>query len=147
MKKTILASIVAAVGLSTSMAFADPASLVVDVMCPGTTGIVNVLSNYGDHIKGAGTVTIVGLPGPTQAYFNVSITPGAFPAKLLSYSNSGTDYDSTTATISCSYTSSVSGQDPFTVTYVAENFRGGVIDVANQTISTIRIVSAFGLKK
>ena len=130
----------------TSNAIANPNTVEVGISCPNATGAgYNSLSNFGGRIHGYGKESINSVPGSHAPYFSYQFATGHFPANLAtgSYTNSGVDFDPTTAAIVCKFTSSA-GYDPINVTYQMTNGHGGV--VISQTVDQIVFIQYFGLK-
>lgn len=150
MKKTLWAVSFAIGSIAfASIASASPSLVPLVFTCPTATGTgPNTLVNFGSFIGGYGTELINAVPSaPNQPYFSTTVAPGAnipVPISAGSYSHSGTNYNSGTGVVSCSYTSGASF-DPFTVTYtILVNGSGGMISA--QTTGTITIDQFIGLK-
>ena len=145
-RSLVLASIFAMAGLAAAPVMADPSIIVLSFTCPSASGTgLHVLSNFGGvKLAGYGTLTVDGSPAFNSPYFSYMIPSSAnIPNKLTTYSSSGTDFDSVTGIVTCSYTSS-STFDPFSVSYTITNGLGG--QIANQTMNTIDINQFVALK-
>jgi hypothetical protein len=131
-----LASLFSVLALTPMLALANPAELDVTVFCPAVT---NTLSNYGDYIAGKG-YAIVGNNGRNPVYFK-STSPLApnTPTKLDNYRHEIADYDSTTGSVSCSYTNYDATKASFTVSYTLTNGKGGVVVVNSNDYVSIKL--------
>lgn len=139
MKKFALLVLLTGVVTVPMTVLADPTPILLNFVCPNTTGTgTNSLSNFGDsRIAGYGTLMVDTNPG-RPPYFTYAIPAGAhIPSKINTgnYTNNGTDYDPDNAIISCSYVSPTF--DPFTVSYQLTNGVGGTIN--SQTANSISI--------
>ena len=137
MKKIFSSVLIAAACLVNLPASADPTTLKVTYRCP--TG----LSNFGDYISGFGA-EILGRSVTNKIYFkSFQYTPG-IPVSLSKYSNSDTNYDSTTGNVICSYASSDTSESSFDLAYYVTNGKGGRIISKNK--KAIKIVFLGGLR-
>lgn len=134
MKKFLFA---AACTLLVSTVNAEPIKHDVTFSCP----VIEMVSNFGDNVAGYGAELIFGESRPV--YFKTLLWPEGVPSDLSSYSSSATDYDSITALITCSYTSSNSNNAAFDLTYSMANGKGGLITA--QTASVISLQFPIGL--
>lgn len=126
----------AAFSLITSTASADPERVQADFTCPN----ISMVSNFGNYIAGLGMELILGQHNPV--YFKTINWPAGVPANLGNYTNSATSYDSTKATVTCSYASTDPAEQAFDISYYVTNGYGGRI--RQQTNSTIYIIFPLG---
>ena len=150
MKRSVAyASLLAVSGILTTFnAIAEPNIIEIGILCPDASGTGNnTLSNWGSGlIAGYGKESINSAPSPQAPYFSVRVVGANFPSRISdgNYASTGTQYDPTQATVTCSYASS-SGFDPINVNYALTNGVGGVI--IYNTVNTIVLNQYVGLKK
>lgn len=141
--KSTLASVLAVFALTPIVALADPTDLEVNVFCPYTSGAGNVLANHGDYIAGNGEEIVNGMGRKTIYFKSTDSLPQNIPAKLNNYRHEKAEYDSTTARVSCVYTSFMEGEPSFNVSYTLTNGRGGMIIAQTPDHVTFRLPVGF----
>jgi hypothetical protein len=120
----------------------NPTSLTINVVCPTTQVGPYVLGNLGDYIGGYGYENICSLAN--NIYFKSSGLPSDIPHQLTNYYNSSVTYNSTSGSVSCSYSSNNQGEGNFSVNYTLTNGRGGV--ALSQSNNEINILLPVGFK-
>ena len=126
-KYGVLTSLFTAVTFSliTTTTAAYPISNTAYFTCPE----VSLLSNFGDHIAGFGLEVMLSQNNPI--YFQSNAYPTGVPDTFSNYYNSGTDYDSISATVFCNYTSNNPVEHPFGLSYYVTNGKGGLVQYQN----------------
>lgn len=144
-RSVILAAIVAISSLATTpVVMAAPSFIPIDFTCPSAVGSgPHVLSRFGSTISGYGQEVVDGSPAFNSPHFVYYVSSPNIPAKLTSYYNDGTDFDSINSVVSCMYTSS-GGYDSFVATYAMTNGYGG--QIVSSTSNTISLNQLVGLK-
>jgi len=109
--------------------------------CPNTAGGTpsERLTNYGDYIRGMGEANIDN--NKTRPIFS-GISSNGIPLDLSTggYFHAGAQYNPSTGRITCLYISTI-GNDPFNVSYVAENIMNGWVVKADNSKITIRVLA------
>ena len=115
----------------TAIPVASAKSGVLDIhmSCPsiGSQG-PHIVTNNGTLLSGAG-IEQIGTNPPTSPLFTSALPTGsAMPSDLAAsyYRNAGTEYDGTTSTVICHF-SSAKGYSPFHLTYKLNNAYGGKV--------------------
>lgn len=138
MKKHILSTFAVACTLLSSAVNADnPTSHQINVTCPA----VNLVSNFGDYLAGYGSETIFGNLVPI--YFKNMVFPAGVPTELTTYSVTDVNYNSTTAQVACSYTSSNASNPSFDLNYYITNGKGGLITAKTATMISLQLPVGF----
>lgn len=138
MKNYLLSSVFAAIlPFTATTASAYPIGHQADFSCP----VITAVANFSDYVAGYGSEAILGHTHPI--YFRTVLWPSGVPSNLSSYTNSGTNYDSTTALVYCHYSSNADTEQPFDLTYYVTNGRGGLIQ--SQTNNAISVLLPLGL--
>lgn len=110
---------------------AYPIGVSVIFTCP----CINMLTNSNEQVAGVGTELIFGKNNPVNFE---SPTSATLPNQFLNYNNAGIDYDSVLGEVTCSYVSSVSTDQPFSLSYSMTNGKGGIMSAkSNNTMSII----------
>lgn len=141
MKKiNVLSSLFAAVTLSvaSSAVLAYPIYNTADFYCPD----ISLVANYGTYVAGFGSEDILGQVN--TIYFQTNRWIGGVPSSLTNYSSTGTNYESTTGNVTCTYTSSNSAENPFDLVYFVTNGQGGLIQ--GQSSDSITVNFPIGLR-
>jgi len=128
------------VAFSSTVAFANPVGIDLDIQCPIVQNQSSMLSNYGDFIAGYGLERIKG-QGDFPIYFKSKNSVNEIPAKLENYYNSAAEYNSTTGEITCKYASG-KGEPFFEVNYTLTNGKGGKAEFLGD--DRINILIPFG---
>jgi hypothetical protein len=137
-------SIIALVSLSVFAAMPVMASGDLDTYrfeCPKASGGTpsERLTNYGDYIRGMGEENIG--TNKSRPIFN-GVSSNGIPLDLSTggYLHSGAQYNPNTGRITCLYTSTI-GNDPFNVSYVADNIKNGWVVKADNSKITIKVLA------
>jgi hypothetical protein len=108
--------------------------------CPNASGGTpsERLTNYGTYIRGMGEENVGShkiLPvfkGPSSSGIPTNLGTGG-------YSHAGTWYNAATGKITCLYTSP--SNDPFNVSYAADNIKHGAVLKSDNSAITIRVIA------
>jgi hypothetical protein len=110
--------------------------------CPNASGgkPSERLTNYGDYIRGMGEENI-GTNNKSKPIFN-GVSSNGIPLDLDTggYLHTGAQYNPSTGRITCLYTSII-GNDPFNVSYVADNIKNGWVVKADNSKITIKVLA------
>lgn len=120
--------------------YADPVTHPVDYICPNASS----LGNFGTYIAGIG-FEILSARTTNTIYFQTRNPLMGVPSSLINYSNSGTNYDGPTGTVTCSFSSSNPAESNFDISYNITNGKGGQIQYRNS--NSIRVLFFIGLAK
>lgn len=139
-KNSFLSSLFAAtLSLAATSVGASPLFTQADFSCP----VVSQLSNFGDYIAGYGNEMVLSQNNPV--YFQTIQWPAGVPDSLNGYYNSGTNYNSVNAHVTCSYASGDGSSQPFDLAYYVTNGKGGLVQWQNN--ESISLMLPVGLRK
>ena len=149
MKKTII-SLVALSGFTTTLAMAAADLDTFRFECPNASGGTpsELLTNYGTYIRGMGEENI-GLNKTKPIFKGIPSAGVPLDLSTAGYIHAGTAYNPSTGRITCFFTSSSSpavetntiGNEPFNVSYVADNLKNGWVVKAENSKITINVLA------
>ncbi len=131
---------------------AIPAMAVVDLdtfrfECPNASGGTpsERLTNYGTYIRGMGEANI-GLNKILPIFHGVPSAGVPLDLSTGGYTHAGTQYNPSTGRITCLFTSElftnvIISNDPFNVSYMAENIKHGWVVKSDNSSITIKVLA------
>lgn len=137
-----LASLIAVFALSPLVAVADPMEFEVSVFCPNVGNGFNSLAHFGDYIAGNGEELLGGQR--RNVYFkSTESIASKIPAGFTNYKNKKATYDSTTGSVTCSYSTYLYDAPEFSVSYTLTNGKGGIVTHQTDERITFRLPIGF----